>query len=99
MRFKALLIICATAVLVTCAGAQDITGTILIKKKLTRPSVTAAVSVYQRGPAVQLGKDADEDPIAYERTRVVVYLEGTGPVGDSAVAGPQIQQLDRRFMP
>ena len=98
MRFKALLIICATAVLATCAGAQDITGTILIKKKLTRPSVTAAVSVYQRGTAVKLGKDVDEDPIAYERTRVVVYLEGVGPsAGNSAI--PQVQQLDRRFMP
>ena len=98
MRFKALLIICATAVLATCAGAQDITGTILIKKKLTRPSVTAAVSVYQRGTAVKLGKDVDEDPIAYERTRVVVYLEGVGPsAGNSSI--PQVQQLDRRFMP
>src|ERR1700728_1764651 len=98
MRFKALLIICATAVLATCAGAQDITGTILIKKKLTRPSVTAAVSVYQRGTAVKLGRDVYEDPIAYERTRVVVYLEGVGPsAGNSAI--PQVQQLDRRFMP
>src|ERR1700729_1513313 len=100
MRFKALLIICATAVLATCAGAQDITGNILIKKKLTRPSVTAAVSAYQRGTAVKLGKDAEEDPLAYERTRVVVYLEGAGAgAGDSAIPVEQVQQLDRRFMP
>jgi plastocyanin len=100
MRFKALLILCATAALASSAGAQDITGTILIKKKLTRPSVTAAVSVYQRGTPVKLGKDADEDPLAYERTRVVVYLEGAGPAAeDSAMPVPQVQQLDRRFMP
>jgi plastocyanin len=100
MQFKALLIICATAVLATCSSAEDITGTILIKKKLTRPSVTAAVSVYQRGTTIKLGKDAEQDPIAYERTRVVVYLEGAGTTTeDSAIPVPQIQQLDRRFMP
>ena len=100
MRFKELLTIGITGVLATCAGAQDITGTILIKKKLTRPSVTAAVSVYQRGTNVKLGKDAEEDPIAYERTRVVVYLEGAGAAADnSPVPALQVQQLDRRFMP
>ena len=78
MRFKALLLACAITAFAAGAGAQDITGNILIKKKLTRPSVTAAVSVYQRGTAVKLGKDAEEDPLAYERTRVVVYLEGAG---------------------
>jgi plastocyanin len=100
MRFKELLTIGITGVLAACAGAQDITGTILIKKKLTRPSVTTAVSVYQRGTAVKLGKDAEEDPIAYERTRVVVYLEGAGVAADnSPVPALQVQQLDRRFMP
>ena len=33
MRFKELLTIGITGVLAACAGAQDITGTILIKKK------------------------------------------------------------------
>jgi plastocyanin len=100
MRFRALLILGASAVLAAFASAQDITGTILIKKKLTRPSVTAAVSVYQRGTAVKLGKDIDEDPIAYERTRVVVYLEGAvTPLENSAAPAAQVQQLDRRFMP
>ena len=100
MRFKALLIIGATAIFAACAGAQDISGTILIQKRLTRPSVTAAVSVYQRGTVVKLGKDADENPIASEQRRVVVYLEGAGPAaGDSAIPSPQVEQLDRRFMP
>lgn len=98
MRLKALLF--ATAVFAAYAGAQDITGTVLIKKKLTRPSVTTSVSVYQRGPAVKLGKDVEEDPIAYERSRVVLFLEGAGPAaGDSENHTPQVQQLDRRFMP
>lgn len=100
MRFKALLLACAITAFAAGAGAQDITGNILIKKKLTRPSVTAAVSVYQRGTAVKLGKDAEEDPLAYERTRVVVYLEGAGTsAGDAAIPVEQVQQLDRRFMP
>lgn len=100
MRFKELLLLCAMAVLAACANAQDITGTILIKRRLTKPSVTAAVSVYQRGTTVKLGKDAEEDPIAFERSRVVIYLEGPGSSSnDSASHVPQVQQLDRRFMP
>jgi len=87
----------------TCATAtsQDVTGTILIKKKLTKPSVTAAVSVYQRGASVELGKDAVEDPLSYERSRVVIYLEGPTP-SDPAPAKPptlSMQQLNRRFTP
>ncbi len=100
MRIKIAFALCAMAALAACAGAQDVTGTILIKKKLTRPSVTASVSVYQRGTAVKLGKDAEEDPIAYERSRVVLYIEGTGPATDaSSDRAPIVQQLDRRFMP
>lgn len=91
----------ALAVFAAYAGAQSVTGTILIKKKLTRKNVTADVSVYQRGTAVKLGKDSQQDPIAYERSRVVIYLEGPGPAGsDPATNAPiQIQQLDRRFSP
>jgi plastocyanin len=100
MGFKKLLLIFAAAALVGHACAQDITGTILIKKRLTKPSVTAAISVYQRGTAVKLGKDPEEDPIAYEQSRVVVYLEGPGPAAeDSSRPTAQIQQLDRRFTP
>jgi plastocyanin len=100
MRVKELFILCATAAFAVGAGAQDITGTILIKRKLTKPSVTTAVSVYQRGTAVKLGKDSEDDPIAYERSRVVLYLEGSGPsTSDAEDHPPQVQQLDRRFLP
>jgi plastocyanin len=100
MRFHGIVVMCASAAFAACAGAQDITGTILIKRKLTRPSVTAAVSVYQRGTAVKLGKNTEEDPIAYERSRVVIYLEGAGPAADdSGGHATPIQQLDRRFLP
>jgi plastocyanin len=79
--------------------AQAITGNILIKKRLSKPSVTAPVSVYQRGTTVKLGKDTEEDPIAYERSRVVVYLEGPGDEAETTSTPPQIEQLDRRFVP
>jgi plastocyanin len=100
MQFRALIFTCAAALLAAGAGAQSITGTILIKRKLTRPRVTAPVSVYQRGAAVTLGKDAQEDPLVYERSRVVVYLEGpVSSAGDSTAPAAQVQQLDRRFTP
>jgi plastocyanin len=89
------------AALAGFASAQSITGTIVIKKKLTKPSVTASVSVYQRGTTINLGKDAETDPIAYERSRVVVYLEGPALASAPAPAAEtqEIQQLDRRFVP
>ncbi|HMG87774.1 MAG TPA: carboxypeptidase regulatory-like domain-containing protein [Terracidiphilus sp.] len=101
MRLRGLILLCSFTVMAVGLHAQAITGTILIKKKLTKPSVTASVSVYQRGTAVKLGKDAEQDPIAYERSRVVIYLEGPVPADQNqgAPATQQIQQLDRRFMP
>jgi plastocyanin len=82
--------------------AQDISGTIIIKKRLTRRSVTASVSVYQRGTTVKLGKVADEDPIAFEQSRVAIYLEGN--VAGNPNAAPssgvvEIQQINRQFVP
>jgi len=57
------------------AHAERIEGTIVIRKKLTKRRVTAEVPMYQRGPAVALSADK-EDPLAFERSRVAVYLEG-----------------------
>jgi len=88
-------------VLASACSAQEISGTIIIKKRLTRRSVTASVSVYQRGTSVKLGKAGDEDPIAFERSRVVVYLEGE-VAGNAAAADPkpvEIKQIDRQFVP
>jgi plastocyanin len=83
------------------AQAQDITGTIQINKKLTRRSVTATIPVYERGASVKLGKDAEEDPLAYERSRVVVYLEGPGATGAEARHATKfvIHQQNRQFSP
>jgi plastocyanin len=91
----------ALAALVLHAGAEDITGTILIKKKLTKRSVTPEVSVYQRGESVQLGQDSPTDPLAFERSRVVIYLEGAAQVPATLTTSsvPRVAQIDRRFSP
>src|ERR1700733_474374 len=100
MQLNVLNLAIALCALTVGASAQDVSGTILIKKRLTKRNVTAAVSVYQRGTAVKLGQDADEDPIAYERSRVVVYLEGPSAADAQQPSSvPQIQQIDRRFLP
>jgi plastocyanin len=96
-------VLIAITALTTSLVAESITGTIVIKKKLTKPGVTASVSIYQRGPAVELGKDADSDPLALERSRVVIWLEGPGPVQEGGFASGKVtlsmQQLGRQFSP
>jgi plastocyanin len=82
--------------------AESVSGRIVITKKLTRRRVTAPVPLYDRGPAVGLGTDTEDDPLAFERSRVVVYLEGRAP-GSPHSAGSQpvarIDQQKRRFSP
>src|SRR5580692_8047674 len=98
---NSLLILLAIFSLTTGAKAQNITGTIRIEKRLTKRNVTPAISVYQRGTAVELGKDTEEDPLAFERSRVVIYLEGPSSAGDNPTnpEPPRIAQLNRRFSP
>lgn len=79
------------------AGSVD--GLIVIKRKLTKRNVTPSASIYQRGTAVPLGaNDADDDPLSFERSRVVVYIEGRGTSSKSATVAT-LEQKDRRFVP
>ena len=101
--------LCGIALL---AGA-DIRGTVTIDRKLTHRNITASAGIYQRGVAVPLEADADDDPVAFERSHVAVYIEGnpTGSAGASKariipapMAQPTpvqqaIEQRDRRFVP
>jgi plastocyanin len=91
--------IAVLSIAATLSGA-DIKGTITVKQPLTRPSVTASVSVYERGPVVELGKDAESDPLADERARVVIWMEGH-PAGANAgsAAAANMKQINRRFDP
>jgi plastocyanin len=94
-------ILIAIVALTAGAKAQNITGTIQIKKKLRKRRVTPSVSIDQRGTAVELGKDAEEDPLEFERSRVVIDLKGASPAGINPAnpASFRIQQLSRRFSP
>jgi len=78
-------------------GAAEIEGTVVVKHRLTRKKVTLTSGEYERGVAVQLGSDpAERDFLAYERTHVVVYLEGDLP---STGTVAKMEQKDRRFVP
>lgn len=46
------------------AVAGDIEGRVVIQRRLTKRTVTAPASSYARGAGVELGKDADGDPLA-----------------------------------
>ena len=85
------------------ARAERIEGTIVIRKKLTKRRVTAQVPMYQRGPAVELSADREVDPLAFERSRVAVYLEGRFPPQAAAPAKKpavaKMEQTNRRFSP
>jgi plastocyanin len=78
------------------APAADIDGRVIIKRKLSNRTVTVSACFYQRGATVQLGSDADKDPLEFERSHVIVYLEGPAtPTTRNAV----MEQKDRRFVP
>jgi plastocyanin len=81
--------------------ASDVEGSVIIKRKLTKKRVTTPASSYERGAVVELRSDEEGDPLVFERTRVVVYLEGQIPSGPRA-ALPVIQTMEqnhRRFVP
>jgi plastocyanin len=80
------------------AGA-DIQGTITIERKLTKHNITASAGMYQRGISVELGEDAEEGPLEFERSHVAVYVEGISSSPSSEVAKASIEQRDRRFVP
>jgi plastocyanin len=89
----------STLLFAALAMGADIHGTITIERKLTRHNVTASTGMYQRGVAVELGTDPEEDPIAFERSHVAVYLDGVQDLTYTRVAQALIEQKDRRFVP
>ena len=80
------------------AGA-DIHGAIIIQRRLTRRNVTASAGMYQRGVAVELGADGEEDALAFERSHVAIYIDGPADAADPGVVKASIEQRDRRFAP
>jgi plastocyanin len=87
------------ATLTTLQGA-NIQGTVTIERKLTPRNVTPAAGLYQRGSAVALHPDSKEDFLDYERSHVVVYLEGDRLAsGNAASITAAMEQQNRRFSP
>lgn len=78
------------------ARGEDILGTVVVKQRLTRQRVTTSADIYERGPSVALHSDSSDDPLAAERARVVVYLEGQFP---SSPVDATMEQKERRFIP
>ena len=78
----------ATSVLAAslAAGATDLDGTIIIKRKLTRRRVTPEAGLYQRGVADRPGLGPPKgNPLEFERSHVAVYVEGR--TGSRTAAG------------
>ena len=86
--------------LLTLAGlvsAADVRGTITIQRKLTPRNVTPVAGLYQRGAPVSLPSDSNENALDYERSHVVVYLEGGA--GNAPPVTAEMEQQNRRFSP
>jgi plastocyanin len=83
-------------VVLSTAQAAEIEGSVVITRKLTKRKVTAPASSYERGMAVELAPGADEDPLVFERERVVIYLEGQF---SSSPITATLEQKNRRFVP
>ena len=75
--------------------ASEIEGTVIITRKLTKRRVTAPVSSYQRGVTVDLPAAESSDALAFERSRVVVYIEGDFP---SKPENAVLEQKNRQFV-
>jgi plastocyanin len=83
--------------LTSFVSGADVRGIITIERKLTPRNVTPAAGLYQRGSAVALESDARESDFGYERSHVVVYLEGAQE--NAAPIPAQMEQQNRRFSP
>jgi len=78
------------------AKGEVITGTVIIKRRLTKASVAPTIGLYERGPFVEAAKPSNDDPLVLERERVAVYLEGGTPAEESSAT---LSQSGRRFVP
>lgn len=79
MLTRAIGVVLSVLTLGPSLGASEIAGTIKIPRRLTKRRVTSGADLYQRGVAVELGSDKEQDALAFERSHVVIYLEGHLP--------------------
>jgi plastocyanin len=96
IRYKYVLSL--TLLCMATAQASDIEGMIVVKRKLTKSKVTTEAASYdQRGPKPPLEIDKDQDPISYERGRVVIYIDSDKLPTQAVTA--KLEQKNRRFEP
>jgi plastocyanin len=77
-------------------SSGEIRGVITVKRKLTKRVAAPSLDTYERGVAVPIAVE-EEDPLVYERTHTVVYLEGELPA--AAAVTKKMQQENRAFGP
>src|SRR5215472_12249399 len=79
-------------------AAADLLGIVTVERKVTHKQVTSPAGLYQRGLAVPLGTDSDEDPFSFERSHVVVFIENA--TREPAASNPPVvmEQRDGRFV-
>jgi plastocyanin len=77
-------------------SSGEIRGVITVKRKLTKRVAAPSLDAYERGAAVPIAVE-EEDPLVYERTHTVVYLEGELPA--TASVTKKMQQENRAFGP
>jgi plastocyanin len=88
-------------------AAADISGTVIVERRLTRPKITPSAPAYQRGVAVPLNVQAGdakpgEDKFAFERSHVAIFIDAAQGPQSGATAETttlQILQQDRSFVP
>jgi plastocyanin len=85
-------------------AAADISGTVIVERRLTRPKITPSAPAYQRGVAVPLNVQAGdskpgEDKFAFERSHVAIFIDSAQGGAPAERTTVQIQQQDRSFVP
>src|SRR6266496_1203761 len=96
MHTANLIAVLLSIVALATVRAAEIEGMVTIQHKLTKHRVTAPASSYERGVAVKLASDQADDPLAFERMRVVIYLEGEL---SSEPLTATMEQKNREFTP
>ncbi|HZS50692.1 MAG TPA: hypothetical protein VFA54_07520 [Bryobacterales bacterium] len=66
----------------------------ILKQKFTKRKITTSAASYRRGVPVDI-RPGDEGPLAFERSRVVIHLEGRLP---SEAITATMRQQNRRFV-
>lgn len=89
-------ILCALNLALVTVQAAEIEGTVIIHRPLTKRKVTVAAGAYERGIAVSPGRTSERDALGFERSHVVIYLEGDLPSKPSTTT---MNQENKQFVP